>query len=105
MFEAFRASDAEYMRLYTEICEAHRLATYVKAKAASIQQEVGLKTLAAAVRIDEGVEKSLERMLKQVRRSNALKSKAVGKLVGSGKSIAKIVGDHDSDDVEGNCDG
>ena len=105
LFEAFQASDAEYVRLHTKICEAHRIATFVTAKAASYQQTDGLRALAAAAHIDEGVEKSLERMLKRVRRSNALKSKAVGKFVGSGKNIDKIVGDHDSDEGDGNCDG
>ena len=75
--EEFNALDAEYVRLHMELCDAHRLATYVHAKAASYQHADGMKALAKAALIDDAVEKSLQRALTQHKRSNALKSNAL----------------------------
>ena len=63
--ETYQSLDAEYVRLCDEICEVHKVKTYVRAKAVSIQLDDGMVAREKATRIRESAAETMERALKK----------------------------------------
>ena len=77
--ETYQSLDAEYVRLCDEICEVHKVKTYVRAKAASIQLDDGMVAREKAARIRESATESMERALKKYKMVETLENVATGK--------------------------